>query len=388
LLEQRRELLAIALLDPAALVELGRISAELDEGTLGVDAVVDEPQLSELQARARFEELRAHVRALHEQGVSEALLETSPAAGRRDEVEREPAYESALRASAEVAHSLQLDWLIVDRLLKSGWVQSSRQRRRRPDAALPPTLALRVAAAQKHVEASIERFVTEHRTLVHRVAHHYRGLGLSREDLIQDGNIGLLRAIEKFDARRGRPFAAYAVWWIRHAIRSAIAARARTIRLPASALARSFAVNRAAHRLARELGREPSQEELSSATGVAAECIADVLGMPKEPISLDAARSAENEHTLGDILSDPLALDADDALWASQLAAELHALFELLSPRERYVLSLRFGLDGKNEHTLQQIGQALGLTRERIRQIAAVAMKKLEQAIGERELQP
>ena len=386
LLERRRELLAIALLDPASDAELDHVAAELDGGTLAV-AVVDDPGISPDEARARFEELRARVRALHT-----SLTRLPPTSSLREETPRGElgsALAAALASSTEIARSLRLEWGIVDRVLQSGWLQKLQndgsERRGRAEV-LPPALAARATAAQHDVESLIERLVTSHQNLVYSVARRYRGLGLSREDLMQDGNIGLLRAIEKFDARRGKPFAAYAVWWVRHAVRNAVADRARTIRLPVSALARRFAVNRASNRLAQELGRDPSQQELSSATGVAPESIADVLRMPKEPISLDAPLSAENGRTLGDGLWDPLARDADEATWERELAAQLHTLFEVLTPRERHVLSLRFGLKGHDEHTLEQIGHTLGLTRERIRQIAAAAMKKLELALEDREL--
>lgn len=376
LVERRRELLAIALLDPASDSELENIAADLDNGTLAV-AVVDEPDMSPDEARARFEELREQVRALH------ASAATSPRHEHDARAELSPSLAAALRSFTEIARSLRLEWTIVDRVVQSGWI---RDERRGGAQVLPPVLAARVAAIQDEVETLVERIVTSHQNLVYSVAQRYRGLGSSREDLMQDGNIGLLRAIEKFDVRRGRPFATYAVWWVRHAVRNAVADRARTIRLPVSALARRFAVSRASNRLAQQLGRDPSQQELSSAMGVPPESLADVLRMPKEPISLDAPLS-ENGRTLGDGLWDPLARDANQATWERELAAQLRTLFQVLTPRERHVLSLRFGLDGGDEHTLEQIGQTLGVTRERIRQIVAAAMKKLEQALADRELE-
>lgn len=388
LLERRRELLAIALLDPASGAELEHIAAELDRGTLNLEAVVDEPDISPGEARARFEVLREQVRSLHASSTG-VLSGPSLGTGARAEHglgELAPVLEAALCSSADIARSVRLEWGMVDRVLRSGWLRGAWGERRGAAVALPSALASRIAAAREDIESLIERIVTSHQNLVYGVTQRYRGLGLSREDLMQDGNIGLLRAIEKFDARRGRPFAAYAVWWVRHAVRNAVADRARTIRLPVSALARRFAVSEASNRLAQQLGRDPSQQEISSATGVAPESIASVLRMPKEPISLDAPRSADNDHTLGDGLWDPLARDANEATWASELAAELRSVFQVLTPRERHVLSLRFGLDESEEHTLEEIGRTLGVTRERIRQIVAAAMKKLEQALEEHEL--
>jgi RNA polymerase primary sigma factor len=373
--ERRQELLAIALLDPAGVRELERVAAEVDAGTLRLDAVVDEPDVLAAEARTRFERFCSQASALH----------ASRDGARGEQVSH---IETALPSAVALAGSLRLEWELVERVLQSSWLQKPHTDPSTKAAALPPALAEPAARARSDVASIVERFVTSHRGLVYNVANRYRGLGLSREDLTQEGNIGLLRAIEKFDAQRGASFTGYAMWWVRHAVRNAVAFQARTIRLPTSALARRFALDRASKRLAQELGRSPSRQELSGATGVAAESIADVLGMPKEPLSLDAPRSGENERPFGDSLSDPLAAGPHEATWAKELAAELRTLFGALTPREREVLSLRFGLNGSDEHTLEKIGSMLGVTRERIRQIVAAALEKLEHAIAQRELQP
>jgi RNA polymerase primary sigma factor len=169
-------------------------------------------------------------------------------------------------------------------------------------------------------------------------------------------------------------------------MRNALAIQARTIRLPVSALARRSVLGRASNRLAQELGRDPSHEELSRATGVAPDSIADVMRMAKEPLSLDAPRSDDQQLTLGDSLSDTTSLTANDRMWAKELAAEIEALIERLTPREQLVLRLRFGLDQEDEHTFEEIGNTLGLTRERVRQIVAAALTKLNRASQARPL--
>jgi RNA polymerase primary sigma factor len=390
-LELRRELLAIALLEPASDRELERIASELELGRLRTEAVVDEPGLSTPEVRARFAQFHARLRGLRRSGSASWPSSDPLAAAASDrpvEAVVPPPPEAVLGSVIELAQSLRLEWALVDRVLQNSWVHRARSAHRAAAPVLPEPLARRVAQARTEVDSIIERLVTTHQGLVSKVARRYRGLGLRQEDLMQDGNIGLLRAIEKFDAQRGKPFAAYAVWWVRHAIRHAIAVQARTIRLPASALARRFALGRASNRLAQELGRDPSRQELSTATGVTPESIGDVMRMSKEPLSLDAPRSPSNDLTIGDALCDPLARSPHEGTWARELAAELRSLFEALSPRERYVLSLRFGLGDSDEHTLEAIGDTLGLTRERIRQIVATALDKLNQATRGRELQP
>lgn len=197
---------------------------------------------------------------------------------------------------------------------------------------------------------------------------------------MQDGNIGLLRAIEKFDDRRGKPFRSYAVWWVRESVRRALAQQGRTIRLPASAIATRYAIGQASRRLSHELGRDPSSQELSRATGMAAESIDDVMRLSKEPLSLDAPRADDAEITLGDVIADLATQSANERTSAKESAERLRLLLTELSPREQHVLSLRFGLDGGDERTLEEIGRSLQLTRERVRQIVAAALDKLNRA--------
>lgn len=210
------------------------------------------------------------------------------------------------------------------------------------------------------------------------VARRYRGLGLSREDLVQEGNLGLLRAIEKFDSSRGAPFGAYAVWWVRQSARRALASQARTIRAPTTVLAARYALGRASGRLAHELGREPSDQELGRAAGVATESVAHILGSLREPVSLDAPRGEDSSLTIGDRITDPDARLPNDQALAKDSALHLHRLLRGLSPRERIVLERRFGLGGADEQTLEEIGRSLDLTRERVRQIIAQALDRLQ----------
>jgi hypothetical protein len=194
--ELRQELLAIALVDPASAGPLARTAAEVAAGTRRVEAVVDAPSLSAEEARQHFEAFRASVTALHAR-----VAASSPGAAAR--VERgglSPALEAALSASASIARSLRLQWSTVDGVLRSGWVQGAGAPGQSASSTLPPALAERVRSIRSEADAIVNRIVTSHQGLVFNVAQRFRGLGLSRADLMQDGNIGLLRAIEKFDA--------------------------------------------------------------------------------------------------------------------------------------------------------------------------------------------
>lgn len=361
--ELRRDLLALALIDPACSLELERVAAELADGALRIEAVVDEPEGTPESAREHFEAFRAAAARLPDALVAPSALD------------------AALDASLVVAGSMDLQWDCVERLLRSSWLMSADPRSSQPPVGgLPLAVAGRARSSQSEIGAIFERFVSSNQGLVGNVVRHYRGLGLSPEDLMQDGNIGLLRAIEKFDDRRGKPFRSYAVWWVRESVRRALAQQGRTIRLPASAIATRYAIGQASRRLSHELGRDPSSQELSRATGMAAESIDDVMRLSKEPLSLDAPRADDAEITLGDVIADLATQSANERTSAKESAERLRLLLTELSPREQHVLSLRFGLDGGDERTLEEIGRSLQLTRERVRQIVAAALDKLNRA--------
>jgi RNA polymerase primary sigma factor len=234
-----------------------------------------------------------------------------------------------------------------------------------------------VLALESEMDAIRERFVSANQGLVGHVVHRYRGMGLSREDLIQEGNIGLMRAIDKFDHRRGTRFGAYAIWWIRQGVRRALANQSRTIRIPVHALGTRYTLDQVSKRLASELGRAPSDLELSSATGVAPASVSHVMSLVKEPLSLDAPRGPENDSSLGDSVADSGSPSPSDHAMTRERAEQLHGLLDGLSSREREMLRMRFGLDGADECTLEEIGRSFALTRERVRQIVTAALGKL-----------
>lgn len=385
----RRELLALALLEPACKAELSRVAAEVVDGALRIEAVVDEPESTADEARQHFDAFRTAVERLPAeprapQPGSGAAAGATPAASAPPEA----TFERALKASLDVAGSIDLQWQCVERLLRHSRGSGLGSRAAgAPCWPLRPALAQRAWRSQAEIGAIFERFVSSNQGLVANVVRRYRGLGLRQEDLMQDGNIGLLRAVEKFDPRRARPFRSYAVWWVRESVRRALAQQARTIRLPVSAIATRYTIGKASRQLAHELGRDPSSLELSRATGMTPESIDDAIGSSREPLSLDAPRADDTELTLGDVIADRVAHNPNEQTAARESVDRLQALLGGLTLRERNVLSLRFGLDDGDEHTLEEIGRTLHLTRERVRQIVAEALDKLHRATRARGLE-